>query len=111
MAGIWETITGLVAAGKIAAQDAGLLIKASIGAAQDLKSGAAKNPLQALLNQAPNLKPVLESVIAFLVPGAGTAADVGIEALSYLLTHAHKMTPAEEAHWMDRASRTDNGGS
>lgn len=101
---IWDTVTRAVATGRLAATDAALLIRASIAAYHDFKSGKAKDPLQALLMQSETLKPIIESVISFLVPGGATVSAIAFEAAAYLLTHAHKMTPEEEKRWMDRAS-------
>lgn len=105
--GIWDSVLNLVAEGKLVASSAATLVNAGIAAYHDVKSGGSATPLEAMLKQSKDVLPILESVANFIMPGSGT----GIEALAFVLSHSHKMTPEEEAGWMDRASRADNGGA
>lgn len=108
--GVWDTVMGLVKTGEIVAHEAAALVNASIAAYHDVKSGEAKTPLEAILKQGETLKPILETVMNFLVPGSGTGVEFGLEAVAFILSHSHKMTPEEEQAWFDRASQVSSGG-
>lgn len=113
--GIWDQVLGLVKTGKVVVSDASALVTAAIAAYHDVQSGAAKTPLESMINQAAkdgsNLLPVLEDVANLLFPGSGTGVAIGVEGLAFVLSHAHKMTPSEETAWMDRASNPYAGGA
>jgi hypothetical protein len=100
----WSAVLGLFESGTLSVSKVEVLINASaavfhgIQTSGDASLGAIVRSFEAADPQA---MPIIESIANVLVPGSGNA----IALAAAVLAISHKMTPAEESAWMDRASQ------
>jgi hypothetical protein len=92
----------LVLTSSLTANDIGLIIKAALLAAEDIKAGNFTGAADAIAANLPEALPVVETAANLLFPGAGNAIDM----LVHLTGNLHRLTPADEKAMFDRQNPT-----
>jgi len=100
---LWSRLMTDVKIGSLDVGSAVLLTEAVVTAVHDYRSGASESIFASVQSKYPQVIPLVETAATIIFgPEAGNAVDL----VFHLLAMSHKMTPAEESAWMDRASQT-----